>query len=199
MTYTIRFENTGTANAITVKVDDVLDTKLDETSIRMIGSSHTNTLQRIGSNLSWTFEDIQLQPSIPNTETGKGYIVFEVKPKPGYAVGDVIPNTANIYFDFNPAIVTNTWNTEFVTTLSNEVFAFEDFTFYPNPTKNNITIANKSIIDSVEITSILGQRVMAKNINALSSEIDLSSLSNGIYFVKILSNNQIKTVKVIKE
>ncbi|WP_339887400.1 T9SS type A sorting domain-containing protein [uncultured Flavobacterium sp.] len=199
LTYTIRFENTGTANAITVKVDDVLDTKLDETSIRMIGSSHASTLQRIGSNLSWTFDDIQLQPSIPNTETGKSYIVFEVKPKPGYAVGDVIPNTANIYFDFNPAIVTNTWDTEFVTTLSNEVFAFEDFTFYPNPTKNNITIANKSIIDSVEITSVLGQKVMTKNINALSSEIDLSSLSNGIYFVKILSNNQIKTVKVIKE
>ena len=199
LTYTIRFENTGTANAITVKVDDVLDAKLDETSIRMIGSSHTNTLQRIGSNLSWKFDDIQLPPSIPNTQTGHGYIIYEVKPKPGYAVGDIIPNIANIYFDFNPAIVTNTWNTEFVTALSNEVFAFEDFTFYPNPTKNNLSIANKSIIDSVEITSILGQKVIAKNINALSSEIDLSSLSNGIYFVKLLSDNQTKTVKVIKE
>lgn len=199
LTYTIRFENTGTANAINVKVDNVLDAKLDETSIRMIGSSHTNTLQRIGSNLSWTFDDIQLPPSIPNTQTGHGYIIYEVKPKPGYAVGDIIPNTANIYFDFNPAIVTNTWNTKFVTALKNENFAFEGFTFYPNPTKNNLSIVNQSIIDSVEISSVLGQTVFLKNINSLSSEIDLSFLSKGIYFVKVKSNNQLKTVKVIKE
>ena len=199
LTYTIRFENTGTANAITVKVDDVLDAKLDETSIRMIGSSHTNTLQRIGSNLSWKFDDIQLPPSVPNTQTGHGYIIYEVKPKPGYAVGDIIPNTAEIYFDFNPAIITNTWNTEFVATLGNEIFAFENFTFYPNPTKNNLTITNKTIIDWVQISSVLGQTVFSKNINSLESEIDLSSLSNGIYFVKVKSNNTVKTVKIIKE
>ena len=55
-----------------------------------------------------------LPVSVANTMTGKGYITFKIKPKPGYAVGDIIPNNASIYFDFNPAIITNTFQTEFV-------------------------------------------------------------------------------------
>jgi hypothetical protein len=33
----------------------------------------------------------------------------------------------------------------------------------------------------------------------LQSEVDLNELSNGIYFVKVTSEGQEKTVKVIKE
>ncbi|GAB3714434.1 T9SS type A sorting domain-containing protein [Flavobacterium koreense] len=197
--YTIRFENTGNANAITVRVDDVLDADLDENSIIMVASSHNYVLSRIGSNLSWKLDGIDLPPSVPNTQIGHGYITFQIKPDAGYAIGDIIPNFANIYFDFNPAIITDVCNTEFVATLSNQNFAFNNLNYYPNPVKNSLSISNASLIEEIEITSLLGQKILTKKINELQTELNLSELSNGVYFVKVRSEGQEKTMKIIKE
>lgn len=200
LTYTIRFENTGTAEAINVRVTDMLDSKLDETTLKMVASSHAYVLDRIGRNLTWRFDGINLEPSIPNNNViGHGYVVFQVKPKTGYSIGDVIPNTASIYFDFNPAIVTNTWQTTFVPFLNVPHIAFNNFTYHPNPVKNNLIISNDSVIDSIEITSVLGQRVKSIRVNELQAEIDLSDLNTGMYFVKVTSEGQEKTVKILKD
>jgi len=199
LTYTIRFENTGNANAIMVRVDDVLDADLDENSIIMVASSHNYVLSRTGSNLSWKFDGIDLPPSVPNTQIGHGYITFQIKPTAGYAIGDIIPNFANIYFDFNPAIVTDVCNTEFVATLSNQNFAFNNLNYYPNPVKNSLSISNASLIEEIEITSLLGQRILTKKIYELQTELNLSELSNGVYFVKVISEGQEKIIRVLKE
>lgn len=86
-----------------------------------------------------------------------------------------------------------------LTALSTSNFAFSSFNFYPNPVKNSLTISNSSTIDEVEITSILGQKMIAKTVNDLQTELDLSPLSNGVYFVKVTSEGQEKTVKIVKE
>ena len=199
LTYTILFENTGTADAITVQVNDVLDAKLDETSIRMVAASNDYILDRVGNTLNWKFSGINLPPSVANSQIGHGYIVFKVKPKAGYALGDIIPNTANIYFDFNPAIVTNTFTTQFVATLGTEDFAFAHFSCYPNPVKNTLTISNDATIDSIEIATVLGQRISFLKVNDLQTQINLSGLASGIYFIKVTSDKQEKTVKIIKD
>ncbi len=199
LTYTIRFENTGTADAINVRVEDVLDDQLDENSIRMIDASHDYVLERVESNLTWRFDGINLPPSVPDTQIGHGFITFQIKPKPDYAIGDIIPNTAEIYFDFNPAIVTNTCTTEFVETLENPNFAFANLNYFPNPVKNSLTISNNSIIDSVEIISVLGQQMLSQKVTSLQTEINMSGFSRGIYFVKVTSEGQEKTVKIVKE
>ncbi|MBL7885857.1 MAG: T9SS type A sorting domain-containing protein [Flavobacterium sp.] len=199
LTYTIRFENTGTAEAINIRVEDILDSQLDENTIRMVAASHNYVLDRVGSNLSWRFDGINLPPSVPDTQIGHGFITFQIKPKAGFAIGDIIPNTAEIYFDFNPAIVTNTCTTEFVETLGNENFAFANLNYFPNPVKNSLTISNSSLIDSIEITSILGQKMLSQKVNSLQTDIDMSALSSGIYFVKVTSEGQEKTVKIVKE
>ncbi len=199
LTYTIRFENTGTAEAINIRVEDVLDSQLDENSLRMVTASHNYVLDRVGSNLIWKFDGINLPPSVPDTQIGHGFITFQIKPKPGFAIGDIIPNTAEIYFDFNPAIVTNTCTTEFVETLGNDNFAFANLNYFPNPVKNSLMISNEKMIDSIEITSILGQQMLSQKVNSLQTEIDLSELSNGIYFVKVTAEGKEKTIKIIKE
>ena len=199
LTYTIQFENTGNADAINIKVTDILDSKLNENSIKMITSSADYILERVGTNLTWKFNGINLPPSNGSATIGHGYITFQIKPKPGYVVGDIIPNFANIYFDYNPAIVTNVCNTEFVSTLSNQNFTFNDFKFYPNPAKNNLTVSNTSLIQEIEISTLLGQKIITKKVNDLQTEINLSELSNGVYFVKFRSEGQEKTVKIVKE
>lgn len=199
LTYTIKFENTGTANAINVKVSDVLDDKLDETTIKMIDASHEYTLERINKTLTWNFFAIDLPPSEPDTTIGHGYIVFQIKPKAGYAIGDIIPNSADIYFDFNPAITTDDCVTEFVQSLNTNNFAFNDLEYYPNPVKNSLSISNSSLIDTIEITSMLGQRIVTKQINDLQTEINLTDISKGIYFAKVTSDGQEKVIKIVKE
>ena len=202
LTYTIQFENTGSDSAVNVRIEDVLDSKLDETSVKMIDASHGYTLNRSGNILKWNFANIFLSPSVPDTSIGKGYISFQVKPKPGYAVGDIIPNAANIYFDFNPAIVTNTFNTEFVSTLSVANFESESFTVYPNPTNGLLNISSKNssgLINNVVVSDVLGKTVQTNSFNSSKAVLDLSRLNSGVYFVKVQSEGVDKIMKVVKQ
>lgn len=195
LTYTIQFENTGTYQAENVRINDVLDVKLDETSIKMVNASHNYLLTRVNNNLNWNFNGIDLAPS------GKGEVTFQVKPKPGYAIGDIIPNTASIYFDFNPAIVTNTFTTEFVSTMSVSEFKNSTFMAYPNPTNGTVTISSKdtaSLISTVIVTDILGKTIQTKTINNTTAIVDLSDLSSGIYFAKVKSENSESVIKIVK-
>ena len=197
--YTIRFENTGTASAINVRVNDVLDSRLDENTIRMISASHNYIMDRVDNNLTWRFDNIQLPVSVADTNIGKGYITFQLKPRAGYAVGDIIPNTASIYFDFNPPIITNTFNTEFVAQLGINDFENGDFVFYPNPVADFITISvkNTGSVANIAVYDILGKLIVSeKPTSAASTQtIDMSSLSRGVYLLEVTSDSNLKVVK----
>lgn len=199
LTYTIRFENTGTANAINVRVNDILDTQLDENSIRMVSASHPYIMDRIGNNINWLFDDIMLPPSVANTNIGKGYITFQIKPRTGYAVGDVIPNTASIYFDFNPPIITNTFNTEFVQQLGIGEFESADFIFYPNPVSDVVTIQvrNEGTIANIAVYDVTGKTIMTQQPTTTLSiqTLDLSTVSKGMYLLEVTTDTNLKVVK----
>ena len=197
--YTIRFENEGTASAINIKVNDLLDSKLDETTLRMVSASHPYALERTGNALSWKFDNIQLPVSVANSTIGKGYISYKIKPKPNYAIGDIISNTASIYFDFNPAIITNTFTTEFVAALSVSQFEDVNFVFYPNPADDFITISTKNTSESLtkaSVYDVLGKQILTQNLSGNNSEtINLSSLNAGYYFIEVTTANNLKVVK----
>ncbi|MGX7667596.1 DUF7619 domain-containing protein [Flavobacterium pedocola] len=195
LTYTIQFENTGTYYAENVRINDVLDAKLDETSVKMVNASHPFLLTRTGTTLNWNFNGIDLLPA------GKGQVTFQIKPKPGYTIGDIIPNTASIYFDFNPAIVTNTYTTEFVATMSVSDFNHNSFVAYPNPTKGLLTIASKNTasLQTVTVTDVTGKTVLKNNCSATEATVDVSHLMSGIYFLTVESNEQKSTVKFVKQ
>jgi hypothetical protein len=190
----------GTADAETVVVTDLLDAKLDPSTIRVVHATHAYLLDRIDNNLTFTFENIGLPPSVSNTAIGKGHIVFEVKPQPGYAVGDVITNTAGIVFDFNPAIITNTVSSTFVEFLGVAEFAIGDLTVFPIPAQSFVNIECKSgLIDTISVIDILGKTVLTTAPQSSSAALDVSHLVSGAYFAKISSNGKQKTVKIIKE
>ncbi|MFM2387395.1 MAG: hypothetical protein RL660_2152 [Bacteroidota bacterium] len=109
LTYTVRFQNVGNANATNVIIHDTLDANLEINSIVVLARSHSCELNLNSSNLAkFEFLNINLPDSATNLEASKGFITYRIKQKPGNVAGDVITNTAHIYFDYNPAIVTNT-------------------------------------------------------------------------------------------
>jgi hypothetical protein len=197
--YTINFENTGTASAEFIRVEDALGSDLDESTFEMINASHTVNTKREGNQLTWHFYNINLPPTVSNPNNSHGYVYFKIKPKTGYAVGDIIPNTASIYFDYNPAIVTNTFDTEFFTTLGIRHIESGNFVISPNPANNNVQVIlqnTSETIDTILITDVLGKTIRkVNNVSGNQSSIDVSNLSQGVYFIEVTTENNLKQIK----
>lgn len=107
--YLIRFQNTGTDTALNVVIKDQLSMHLDWQSLTPVSSSHPMqvTVDQSGE-ASFSFLNIMLPDSNVNELESHGYVRFTINMLPNLPLGTSIYNTANIYFDFNPAIVTNT-------------------------------------------------------------------------------------------
>ena len=197
--YTIRFQNTGTASAINVRLENLLDSQLDENSIRMISSSHNYIMERVNNHMVWKFNYINLVSHLQNEELSKGYVTFKIKVKPGFTIGTIIPSVAEIYFDSNPAIVTNTFNTEFVTTLGIANFGSNNLMLFPNPASNSVQINlqnTSETIDTILINDVLGKNIRTiTNVSSNQNTINVADLSQGVYLVTITTENNLKIVK----
>lgn len=194
--YQIRFENTGTANAVNIVVADVIDTtKFDINSLVPIDGSHDFYTRIKGNKVEFIFENIQLPFDDANND---GYVVFKIKTKPTLVVGDSFSNAASIYFDFNHPIVTDPAVTT-IAVLKNEDFVFSDeFAVYPNPANGVLHIRSKknTILTSAEIYNAVGQLVLS---TTDAGQIDLSPLASGQYFIRIHSEMGISNVRFVKQ
>ncbi|WP_405569185.1 T9SS type A sorting domain-containing protein [Winogradskyella sp. Asnod2-B02-A] len=199
--YTIRFQNVGTAEAINVRIEDILDEQLDASTFQMLRSSHDYIVTRTANNLEWNFDNINLPAEQDDADGSNGFVYFKIKPNAGYAIGDVIENSASIYFDFNAPIITNTFQTEFVETLSVTSFESVNFTIYPNPAKDEVTIqlANSNFeTGKVNIYNIQGKAILKQiTLEENTSVIDISSLESGLYFVELTIGNTSTVQKLI--
>lgn len=197
--YTINFQNLGTATANNVKIEDLLNTKIDETTIRIISASHNYITDRISNKIIFSFNGINLPTLNQNEALSKGFITFAVKLKPGFAVGDIIPNKGEIYFDTNPAIITNIFNTEFTGTLKNTDFDTSDFVLYPNPASDfvQINLQNDSEkIKNIVLYDIVGKVIISvSDVNSPEAKISTSQLNKGLYLIEITSDTNLKQVK----
>jgi gliding motility-associated-like protein/uncharacterized repeat protein (TIGR01451 family) len=108
LTYTIHFQNTGSAPAINIVLKDTLDSQLDVSTFQPTAFSHVNQVIQTGNALTIKFPHINLTDSTSDADSSKGYFQYRIKPLAGLGCGTKIHNTASIYFDFNPAVVTNT-------------------------------------------------------------------------------------------
>ena len=74
-----------------------------------------------------------------------------------------------------------------------------DFSYYPNPVKDELRMQANEAITSVSVYNILGQQVKAFSPSDLEAKLDLTSLVSGTYMVKAQVNDRIGTFKVVKE
>ncbi len=83
--------------------------------------------------------------------------------------------------------------------LKTKSFDSNGFTYFPNPVKDVLNLSYAKSIDSISVYNLLGQEILTKQVNASQSAIDMSAFANGAYMVKVSSDNQVKTIKVIKQ
>lgn len=195
--YVIRFENTGTFPAENIVVKDLIDlAKYDIATLVPLNSSHDFYTRINGNKVEFIFENINLDF---NDATNDGYVAFKIKTLPSLVLGDTFTNNANIYFDYNFPITTNTYTTT-VAALSTQDFDFGTyFTLYPNPANDVLNIQTKQNlpVNSIEVYNQLGQVVLAVT-NAVNS-IDVADLASGTYFVKINTEKGSANSKFVKD
>ncbi len=199
--YIIRFQNTGTASAINVRVNNVLDSKLDWTTLQLESLSHTGRVEITnGSNVDFIFDNINLADSTNDEPNSHGFIAYKIKPKDNVVIGDTFYNTADIFFDFNPEITTNTVATTVVQeNLSVDNFEISSFVMFPNPAKKQLNISGKTMLETVTILDVNGRVLKTIHNSTNNIQINITDLSSGVYFVQIDSGQQKEVKKFVKE
>lgn len=193
--YLIRFQNTGTDTARTVRVEDVIHPDLDLTTFRPLGSSHDYELKILGDDtLNFVFDQIMLVDSFTNEPLSHGFIRFAINMKPGLPLGTVLTNQAAIYFDFNEPIITNevfyTLGREFVTITSTAEVLYEGLHFrsYPQPTSGawNVELTDWTEPVRLEVFDLRGRHVFVERFvnGQISTYLDLKT---GLYAYRILA------------
>ena len=199
LTYTIHFQNTGSAPAINISVIDTLDSDILPSSLRILGNSHNLTPQWLAPGVvKFNFWNIYLPDSTSNEPASHGFVRFSVNLNASLPVGTVIQNKASIYFDSNPAIVTNTT----INTLANIsgindlADAEEMISIFPNPATNNFNVNFPSNTKQIQILNSMGQNLQSKNVDKeTSANFELQAA--GIYFIQIITDKQIVTKKLV--
>jgi uncharacterized repeat protein (TIGR01451 family) len=198
--YTIRFQNTGTFYAERVEIVDTIDADLDINSLQIISTSHNMELSREGNIVTFEFDQIFLPDSTTDFEGSIGHVRYQIDPLPTFSEGDIIENTAYIYFDFNEPIVTNTVLTEFGNPLStleeNPVTHL-----FPNPTNTGLTATWGSDFapERLLVFDLTGRVVMESYVSGQGSlELDVSELPEGMYLIRLIGDGRSSDNKFIK-
>lgn len=180
--YTIRFQNTGTAEAFFVTITDTLPEELDMTSFQMGVASHAhNVTFKPGRVVEWYFDNINLPDSTTDLAGSQGFVKFRIRPAQPLQAGTVIQNTANIYFDFNDPVITepSLLVAEFSTGSSEGIGS--GTRIFPNPVEDRLTVhwADGQHPLAFRILSADGRVV--QQVAAGRSSVDVSGLVSGLY------------------
>ena len=210
LAYKIRFQNTGTDTAFNIVIKDQLSEFLDVQSIEFGPSSHEYELSINDGNLmEFRFNDIMLLDSFENEAASHGFVTYTIKQNKDLALGTVITNKAEIYFDFNEAIVTNTTvhtigenflNPTSINRFNNNL----ELAVFPNPMQDFTLIDLNSVeIEKgvLQVFDSMGKLVDQRTFNGSRIQYDNRQLDAGFYVFNLFSNYQLlgsKKVEIIK-
>lgn len=202
LTYTIQFENTGNDTAYNIHLLDTLSENLDASSFQIVTSSHPVTYQMVKNGnqkvLRFDFANIKL-PDASDPDHNKGFVTYQIKALDNLSIGTVINNTADIYFDANPAVTTNTTHNIIPDGLGvKETKVKATLEIFPNPVHDKLFVKDLDKLSNITVVNILGQTILLKQSKRNQGYLDVSQLANGIYFLKGEGKQGFFTAKFIK-
>jgi hypothetical protein len=161
-----------------------------------------------------------IQASASNNDACKGELIVLS------AVGGVsyswLDNSTNIVYQGNPINVTMNNSSTFTVTGTNAAGCSNKNTvtvsindcvgitniaanangvmIYPNPNNGMFTVElSNSAVKSIQLTDLSGRVIMTRTADNGKVDMDINHLSNGIYYVKVQSNDAVQVLKVVKQ
>ncbi|MDD3893351.1 MAG: T9SS type A sorting domain-containing protein [Bacteroidales bacterium] len=109
---------------------------------------------------------------------------------------DVVSTTAAFDYTMPAENVTLVANYQDVTSIANN--NIEGVNVYPNPSNGifNIVAGQEYNMQVVDVT---GRLVVAKQIQNGLTVLDMEPFKSGVYFIRLMSESQIKTIRIIKQ
>ena len=179
--YTIQFQNTGNDTAFNITVADTLSSALDKYSMQILDASNNYWYEFKNPDVVlFHFDNIMLPDSATNEEASHGFIKFSIAQKPGNPPGTIIHNRADITFDFNTPVATNS--------VMNTIF---DCTQMASANFSNQTICENETIDAY--ASLLFDMNTDWYLDSVfyssDSSVLFSNLTVGIHEIKLVASN----------
>jgi Leucine-rich repeat (LRR) protein len=201
--YTLDFENTGTWFAKWITVEDTLSADLDYHSLRVLASSHAcemkvefdSTRADRRTVVKFVFANINLLWKDSSDTRCMGFVRFAVKPMSNLNGGTVIRNTARIYFDVNPPIVTNDCDISVLTPVATQnVDKNKGFAIFPNPANDFALLSFEQILSDaiIKVFDVNGKEFYTTSLNDAVSfyRLATAALPVGLYFVQVVSKDK---------
>ncbi len=192
--YVIRFENLGTDTAFSVLLRDSLPlAQLNLASLQLTAASHNCTWRLApGGLLTVTFTSIRLPYRNINAFRSTGFARFRVRPRGTLTLGDVVPNRADIHFDYNAPVRTNTALTtvQLPTGLNADAAATASaLSAWPNPTSGTLNVALETPAPGplhLTVFDQLGRTVLTHTAPDARqpATLDVRALPAGLYVVR---------------
>jgi len=85
------------------------------------------------------------------------------------------------------------------TSLGIQELSTLQFTYFPNPVNDKLTINAQTNIDNIVVLNMLGQVVSSQSPNSLNCLVDMAAMRTGVYFVQVSIGNNTQTVRVLKQ
>ncbi len=157
--------------------------------------STTNSFSVPASQTSWTKVTIPIQATDCTIITGgdpASLILSDVNEI------RILSSTTPSY---NGDAIAGTMHVDYITAIENPLIGTFDtnlanVSVYPNPVSDILNVANANTLERYEIFNIAGQRIAG---GAVESEfIQVSSLSQGLYFLRLSNNLGVRTIKFVK-
>ena len=204
--WSMPFDLTGTLNSgdvvVIINESATNATLIAEADIIVLNNSSTNfgePLNFNGNDPVGLFKDEVLIDIIGEFNSGGGNFAQNTTLRRKSTVSS--PNTT---FD-----ETNEWDSypvdtvdnigSHTVTLSTNEFLWEGLSIYPNPTTlDYVYIKNDSEVQ-IEVFTILGKKVLSETISSTNDKLDISSLSDGMYLLRISDQQNTTTRKIIKQ
>lgn len=205
--YTVRFQNTGNAPAQDVELVDQLDADLDWSTLRVLSTSHTlRTVIAPTGEVRFQYPNIQLPDSATDLAASQGYVRFAIAHLPNLPEATEVNNTAAIYFDLNPPIITNTvLNTLTYGTVGvNEQVTMDgELTVYPNPMGQEASLLLGAGFDgrvNLSLSDGMGRLVRTWTASGgTRSSFDRQGLAAGIYLLRASAKGADRSLRLVIE
>ncbi|MBK9269989.1 MAG: hypothetical protein IPM48_00180 [Saprospiraceae bacterium] len=194
--YTIRFQNTGNDYARNVIIRDQLDPGFNINTLKILHTSHPEILKVLYDDLRevvFHFQNIFLPDSTTDYEGSNGHVTYSIEYIDGIVPETRVENTAHIYFDFNPAIVTNTTHNIVVLEFPTLIVDPDGPSIHvsPNPAINSLVFSQ--IVDKCSIFDINGTKLAeAYHTNTLGVQFPF-----GTYLLKLEYKGKVSMHKIL--